>query len=52
MWVTQEFSVSSLYEMLEGQVAILSSGNVEAIEACDILNSLKESKMYRPDQYS
>jgi len=45
-------SVSSLYEMLEGQVAILSSGNVEAIEACDILNSLKESKMYRPDQYS
>lgn len=47
-----QVGIESLYEMLEGQVAVLSSGNVEPHEACDILNGLKQSKMFRPDQYS
>jgi hypothetical protein len=45
-------SVNHLYEMLEGQVAALSSGLVEPSEAAEILDSLFESRMYRPDQHS
>jgi hypothetical protein len=41
-----------LCEMLEGQVAALSSGVVEAPEAVQLLSSLFESRMYRPDQRS
>ncbi|MFO7828511.1 MAG: hypothetical protein R6V23_07820, partial [Bacteroidales bacterium] len=41
-----------LYEMLEGQVAILSAGHLSAKESLDVLDSLKKSKMFRPDQYS
>jgi len=44
--------VSHLYEMLEGQVAALSTDNLKANEALHILDKLKESAMYRPDQYS
>ncbi len=38
--------------MLEGQVAVLSSGAVDAEEALHILQALRKSKMYRPDQDS
>lgn len=45
-------TVSHLYEMLEGQVAVLSAGLLTAAEALDVLNALKKSAIYREDQYS
>jgi hypothetical protein len=41
-----------LYEMLEGQVAVLSSGFLKLEEALDLLDALKLSKLFREDQYS
>ena len=48
----KEVSISYLPEMLEGQVAILSSGFLSATESIKVLNSLKNSALYREDQYS
>ena len=45
-------SVSPLYEMLEGQVAILSSGMLSGEQSLDLLRSLRDSRMYRVDQHS
>ena len=45
-------SIRYLYEMLEGQVAILSSGFLNNIEVTDLLDALQASKMYRKDQNS
>ena len=45
-------SISYLSEMLEGQVAVLSSGYLNASETLDVLNALKQSKLFREDQYS
>ena len=45
-------SIQRLYEMLEGQVAVLTSGKLSAKEALGVLDSLKNSAMYREDQYS
>jgi len=45
-------SIRHLYEMLEGQVAVLSSGYLTAQESLDVLNSLKRSSLFRSDQYS
>lgn len=45
-------SVRHLYEMLEGQVAVLSTGLLSPEESLSLLDSLKSSKMYRADQYS
>ncbi len=47
-----EAKVDRLYEMLEGQVAVLSSGFLSADEALRVIDALKMSKMFRPDQYS
>jgi hypothetical protein len=47
-----KISIRHLYEMLEGQVAVLSSGYLSTKESLDVLNALKNSKIYRPDQYS
>ncbi|MFN0149383.1 MAG: hypothetical protein ACKVU1_01560 [bacterium] len=44
--------VHPLYEMLEGQVAALSSGLVNATKAADLVARLFESKLYRADQKS
>ena len=44
--------IEPLYDMLEGQVAILSSGFLTKIEALNVLDALKKSEMYREDQYS
>ena len=41
-----------LYEMLEGQVAVLSSGFLSVKEAVKLLDALKQSKLFREDQYS
>ena len=45
-------SISYLSEMLEGQVAVLSSKYLSAQEVLSLLDSLKKSKLFRPDQYS
>jgi len=45
-------TVRHLYEMLEGQVAILSSGLLSPREALDLLRALRRSAMYRADQHS
>ena len=44
--------VANLYPMLEGQVAVLSSGAISATEAADVLDALFASAVYREDQDS
>lgn len=41
-----------LYEMLEGQVAVLSSGKLDASEMISLLKALRQSSLYREDQHS
>ncbi|MCB0550060.1 MAG: hypothetical protein KDD19_21005 [Phaeodactylibacter sp.] len=48
----EEISVRHLYEMLEGQVAVLSSGFLSAQESIELLQALRNSSMYREDQHS
>lgn len=45
-------SISYLDEMLEGQVAALSSGYLSAEEALKLLDALRNSSLYRLDQQS
>jgi hypothetical protein len=45
-------SIRYLYEMLEGQVAVLSSGYLSVQESLNVLDALKASSMFRSDQYS
>ena len=45
-------SISHLPEMLEGQVAVLSSGYLSTKESLDVLDGLKNSPLFREDQYS
>ena len=47
-----EISISYLSEMLEGQVAVLSSGLLSPTECKELLDGLKNSKLFRDDQYS
>lgn len=49
---SDEVSISYLSEMLEGQVAALSSGYLSPKEALDLLDGLKASALFRLDQYS
>ncbi|MDY5075627.1 MAG: hypothetical protein SPE88_02435 [Paludibacteraceae bacterium] len=49
---TQSLTISHLYEMLEGQVAILSSGYLSPAEAADLLDAMRASALYREDQRS
>lgn len=44
--------ISHLDEMLEGQVAALSSGYLGSEEAVKLLDALRKSALYRPDQNS
>lgn len=48
----ESIAVRYLYEMLEGQVAVLSSGLLSASESLQVMNALKASKLFREDQYS
>ncbi|GAB4245315.1 MAG: hypothetical protein Tsb0034_23790 [Ekhidna sp.] len=48
----EEMSISYLSEMLEGQVAVLSSGYLKPGQSLAVLDALKNSKLFRPDQYS
>nr|WP_262899745.1 hypothetical protein [Winogradskyella alexanderae] len=45
-------SISYLDEMLEGQVAVLSAGYLSSKENLSVLDGLKNSKLFRADQYS
>lgn len=45
-------SISQLSEMLEGQVAVLSSGYLSSEEAGKVLDALRNSALYRKDQNS
>ena len=44
--------VRHLYEMLEGQVAVLSSGALSGAQAAEVLDALRASALYRSDQDS
>ncbi len=44
--------ISHLSEMLEGQVAVISSGYLSAEEVVTLLDSLRNSALYRADQNS
>jgi len=48
----QGISIRHLYQMLEGQVGVLSSGYLTAEQSLDVLNSLKWSDLFKRDQYS
>ena len=45
-------SISYLDEMLEGQVAVLSSGYLSPVQVDQVLNQMRKSKLYREDQNS
>jgi hypothetical protein len=45
-------SISHLSEMLEGQVAVISSGFLSASETLTLLDALQKSALYRADQNS
>jgi len=47
-----ELEIRHLYEMLEGQVAVMSSGVLTANEAVQLLDALRKSELYRADQNS
>ena len=47
-----EIKISYLSEMLEGQVAVLSSGYLSADKSLQLLDALKQSSLYRKDQNS
>ncbi len=45
-------SISRLDEMLEGQVAVLSSGYLSPGESAEVMDALRNSALYREDQNS
>ncbi len=47
-----EVSISYLPEMLEGQVAVLSAGSLTPEQSLEVMDGLKASALFRPDQYS
>ncbi len=48
----EELKISHLSEMLEGQVGVLSSEQLTPTESLQLLDSLKQSSLYRKDQNS
>lgn len=51
-WTENRLEVETLQEMLEGQVAVLSSGLLSAAEVNDVLDALRNSALFREDQQS
>lgn len=51
-WRDGGLGVENLYEMLEGQVAVLSSGLLSASEVVELLDALRSSSLYRENQNS
>lgn len=48
----KDIEISHLYQMLEGQVAVLTSGVLSGAEAADLLDAMRASDLYREDQRS
>ena len=48
----EALKIDHLYEMLEGQVAVLSSGFLSGKESLAVLDALKRSAMFRENQFS
>ena len=48
----KDIEISHLYQMLEGQVAVLTSGMLSGEEAADLLDAMRASDLYREDQRS
>ncbi|MEM9777688.1 MAG: hypothetical protein AAF902_24135, partial [Chloroflexota bacterium] len=46
------FEIEYLYLMLEGQVSLLSSGALAPDQAVVLLENMRQSSLYRPDQHS
>lgn len=51
-YTNKAVAVTHLDDMLEGQVAVLSSGLLSPMQALNVLNALGASELYRPDQQS
>ncbi len=51
-WEGEQLHVDHLDEMLEGQVAVLSSGLLSANETTELLDALRASRLYRENQNS
>lgn len=51
-WREDGLHIDHLYEMLEGQVAVLSAGLLKAAEVVELLDALRASALYREDQAS
>ena len=51
-WTDAGVEVEHLYEMLEGQVAVLSAGLLSATESLEVLDALRASALYRENQNS
>lgn len=47
-----QLAIERLDEMLEGQVAAISSGVLSSEECCEVLDRLRASRLYREDQQS
>ena len=47
-----DIEISHLYPMLEGQVAVLTSGILNGEESADLLDAMRASDLYREDQRS
>ena len=47
-----DIEISHLYPMLEGQVAVLSSGILNPDQAAELLDAMRASDLYREDQRS
>ena len=48
----KQLDVDTLYPMLEGQVAVLSSGALNPTEVCEVIEALFDSTVFRADQNS
>ncbi|MBT8114440.1 MAG: hypothetical protein KJP04_03625, partial [Arenicella sp.] len=51
-WNDDGLNIKHLYEMLEGQVAVLSSGLLSAEDGVELLDALRGSALYRENQKS
>ena len=48
----ESIEIRRLPEMLEGQVAVIASGALSASESLEVLDALRQSRLYREDQAS
>lgn len=48
----KSIEIEYLYDMLEGQVAVLTSGLLDDKESLEVMDALKSGPLFRPDQYS